>query len=142
MIELNRYIELIVEPTFEDFKRHPDSVRHAYLACLVTYHAIDRATYPSAPGNLLNEWREESIEFMLIEQVALHLKHVKSDFAKWAKKTLPADTLLITHPLGLNGDGEGLETRNLFFVVRDAIRFLREKVSSLTPAASPAPSPQ
>ena len=70
------------------------------------------------------------MEFMLIEQVALHFKHVKSDFAKWAKKALPPDTLLITHPLGLSGDGEGLETRNLYFVVRDAFKFLRGKVTA------------
>src|ERR1700745_3548435 len=103
MRTLNRSIAFIVEPTFDDFKRNPGSVRHAYLACLVTYHAIDRVTYPTPPGNLLKQWREESIEFMLVEQVALHLKHVKSEFAKWAKKTLPADTLLITRPLGLEG---------------------------------------
>jgi hypothetical protein len=124
---LSRYLEVIVEPTFEDFKRNPGSVRHAYLACLVTYHAIDRVTFPAKPGNLLDKWRDESLEFMLVEQVALHLKHVKSDFAKWAAKALPPDKLLITHPLGLAGDGEGLETRNLFFVVRDAIKFLRQQ---------------
>jgi len=67
------------------------------------------------------------MEFMLIEQVALHLKHVKSDFAKWAEKALPADTLLITRPLGLQGDGTGLETRHLHFLVRDAIKFLKQK---------------
>jgi hypothetical protein len=82
MNTLQSYIEQIVEPTFEDFRRNPQSVRHAYLACLVTYHAIDRATYPRPVGNLLNEWREESMEFMLIEQVALHLKHVKSGLAR------------------------------------------------------------
>lgn len=128
---LERYLELIVEPTFEDFKRNPSSVRHAYLACLVTYHAIDRVTFPTKPGNDLDRWREESLEFMLVEQVALHLKHVKSDFARWAAKALPPHTLLITHPLGLTGDGEGLETRNLFFVVRDAVKFLRKKAVSM-----------
>jgi len=139
---LARYIEVIVEPTFEDFKRNPGSVRHAYLACLVAYHAIDRVTFPASPGNLLKEWREESLEFMLVEQVALHLKHVKSDWAKWAEKALPADTLLITHPLGLRGEGEGLETRNLFFVVRDVIKFLRQKAEPLKRDASPESSTQ
>jgi hypothetical protein len=124
---LKRYLELIVEPTFEDFKRNPGSVRHAYLACLVTYHAVDRVTFPAKPGNLVDKWRQESFEFTLIEQIALHLKHVKSDFAKWAAKALPPDTLLITHPLGLAGDGEGLETRSLFFLVRDAIKFLHRQ---------------
>lgn len=128
MDTLAGYIEQIVEPTFDDFKRNAGSFRHAYLACLVTYHAIDRASYPAVPGNLAKEWREQSMEFILIEQVAFHLKHVKSDFAKWAKKALPRDKLLITHPLGLDGDGENLETRSLYFLVRDAISFVRTKL--------------
>jgi hypothetical protein len=132
---LARYLELIVEPTFEDFKRSPGSVRHAYLACLVTYHAIDRVTYPAKPGNLLDKWRKQSIEFMLVEEVALHLKHVKSDSAK---RPLPPDTLRVTHPLGLDGDGESLETRNLFFVVRDAIKFLHQQ--AMIPVKRSAPS--
>jgi hypothetical protein len=129
---LARYIELIVEPTFEDFKRKPRSVRHAFLACLVTYHAIDRATFPKKPGNLLETWRKESIEFRLVEVVALHFKHVQSDDAR---RPMRPDTIRITHPLGLDGNGEGLETRNLFFVVRDAIKFLHEQVKHSAPSA-------
>lgn len=86
MDNLGRYLEIMVEPTFEDFQRNPASMRHAYLACLVVYHAVDRAAYPAKPGNLLDKWRAESQEFMLVEQVALHLKHVKSNFAKWEEQ--------------------------------------------------------
>ena len=46
MIDLARYIESIVDPTFEDFKRNPELIRHGYLACVATYHAIDRAALP------------------------------------------------------------------------------------------------
>jgi hypothetical protein len=99
-IPLKNYLEFIVEPTFQDFKINRTSTRHAYLACLTVYHAVDRASFPRKPGNLLDDWRKKSKEFCLIEEVALHLKHVKSDYAKWAKKNLPPDTLLITHPLG------------------------------------------
>jgi hypothetical protein len=35
-----------VEPTFKDFERNRDSVRHTFLACVTIYHAIDRAAYP------------------------------------------------------------------------------------------------
>lgn len=127
MTDLGRYTDLIVQPTFDDFAKHPGSVRHAYLSCLVTYHAIDRAAFPKSPRNLIGKWRRDSMDFVLVEQVALHLKHVKSEFAKKAKSTRPPNSLLITQPLGLEGDGEGLETRNLFFVVRDAIKFLRQQ---------------
>jgi hypothetical protein len=122
---LARYIELIIEPTFEEFRRNPGSVRHAYLPCLVTYHAIDRAAYPAKSDKLLDEWRKKSKDFMLVEVVALHLKHVKS---RDARRPLPPDALRITHLLGLEGNGEGLETRNLFFVVRDVIKFLHDQV--------------
>lgn len=57
MKPLKYYIEQFVEPTFEDFKRNPASERHAFLACVTAYHAIDRATYPKRPRNLKNKWR-------------------------------------------------------------------------------------
>jgi hypothetical protein len=34
MNELTRYIKLIAEPTVEEFRRNPTSLRHAYLACV------------------------------------------------------------------------------------------------------------
>jgi hypothetical protein len=124
--ELEEYLDLIVQPTFDDYGRHPGSVRHAYLACLVAYHAIDRVTYPAKSQTLAQEWRKESMEFALNEEVALHLKHVKSNFAK---DRFPPNTLLITHALGIQESGAGLETRNLHFLVRDLIKFLHSKVA-------------
>ncbi len=52
MQELQQYLDIIVEPTFRDFERNPKSIRHAYLACVAAYHAIDRASYPKKAGNL------------------------------------------------------------------------------------------
>ena len=129
MEDLEEYLDLIVQPTFDDYDCHPSSVRHAYLACLVAYHAIDRATYPAKPHTLAQEWRKSSMEFALIEEVALHLKHVKSNFAKTAKDRFPPNTLLIGHALGMQESGAGLETRNLYFLVRDLIKFLRGKLA-------------
>jgi hypothetical protein len=126
MNDLAQYMELIVEPTFEEFKRNSGSVRHTYLACLVAYHAVDRAAYPDEAAPLAAQWREESLAFMLIEEVAQHFKHGQRRWVKKAKEKNP-DALLITHPLGLEGDLEGLETHGLFFQVRDVIIFLREK---------------
>lgn len=131
---LAQYMELIVEPTFEDYKKNSVSVRHAYLACLVTYHAVDRAAYPDEPGPLAAQWRSESLPFMLIEEVAQHFKHGQRRWVKRAKEKNP-DALLITHPLGLEGDLEGLETYGLYFQVRDAIMFLREKAKLATEKA-------
>jgi hypothetical protein len=68
-------MELVVEPTLEQYNRDKGSVRLAYLACLVAFHAVDRAAYPRDGKELAPEWREESQEFMLIEEVAQHFKH-------------------------------------------------------------------
>jgi len=77
--ELARYLEHFVDPTFEDFKKNPLSMRHAFLACVATYHAIDRAAYPKTSANLRRDWRRESLEFRIVDIVAHHFKHVRSD---------------------------------------------------------------
>jgi hypothetical protein len=137
---LGQYVELIVEPTFEEYKRNSTSARHAYLACLVAYHAVDRAAYPDEASPLAAQWRSESLAFMLVEEVAQHFKHGQRRWARKAKEQKP-DALLITHPLGLEGDLEGLETHALYFQVRDAITFLRGK-AKLVGEKAQAPSAQ
>ncbi len=126
MNSLAQYTELIVEPTYAEFKRNSGSVRHAYLACLVIYHAVDRAAYPDDPHDLTQQWVAESQAFMLIAEVALHFKHGTRRWVKKAKEENP-DALLITRPLGLEGDLGGLELHALYFLIRDALIFLREK---------------
>jgi hypothetical protein len=121
------YMELIVEPTFEDFRRNGGSVRHGYLACLAIYHAVDRAAFPNDPSVLAEQWCTESLAFMLVEEVAQHFKHGQRRWVKKAKAQNP-DALLITHPLGLEGGLKGLETHPLYFQARDAVEFLRSKV--------------
>ncbi len=130
MNDLDEYMELIVEPTFADFSRNARSVRHAYLTCLAIYHAVDRAAYPNEPDTLAKQWRSESLAFMLVDEVAQHFKHGTRRWVKKAKEKNP-DALLITHPLGLEGDLEGLELHNLYFQVRDAVTFLQEKAKVL-----------
>jgi hypothetical protein len=123
---LGQYMAIIVEPTYEEYRKNSNSVRHAYLACLVAYHAVDRAAYPNEPNSLAEKWASESLAFMLIAEVALHFKHGTRRWVKKAKKENP-DALLITHPLGLEGDLDGLELHSLYFQVRDAVLFLQEK---------------
>lgn len=42
MNALKYCLENFVEPTYEEFKRNPSSERHAFLACVAPYHAVDR----------------------------------------------------------------------------------------------------
>jgi hypothetical protein len=121
------YMELIVEPTFDDFKRNGASVRHGYLACVAIYHAVDRAAFPDDPFDLAARWRTESQAFMLVEEVAQHFKHGQRRWVKKAKAANP-DALLITHPLGLERGLKGLQLHSLYFLARDAVIFLRTKL--------------
>jgi hypothetical protein len=79
MDTLARYLELIVDPTFDDFAANRGSVRHAFLACVTIFHAIDRAAEEKGQraAHLRQLWCKESVEFKLVDVIAHHFKHVK-----------------------------------------------------------------
>ena len=56
---MGKYIEEMVEPTYEDFRRNENSPRHAFLACVTTYHAIDRALSQKDMAELVTKWQDE-----------------------------------------------------------------------------------
>src|ERR1039458_2392441 len=89
MNPLSRYLALIVEPTVEEFNSNPFSLRHAFLACVATYHAIDRVTYPKSVDNLRKAWGKESMEFLIVEHVAHDFKHVKSEDERRITRGIP-----------------------------------------------------
>jgi hypothetical protein len=72
---LARYLEVIVDPTFDDFYGGRGSVRLAYLACVAIFHAVDRAADESGTrsAKLRQEWCNESLEFKLVDVIAHHL---------------------------------------------------------------------
>ena len=126
MNDLARYVELIVEPTFEDFRKNSTSVRRAFLTCVAIYHAVDRVSYPKKPGNLGKAWGRKSFNFLIVDMIAHHFKHVKSDYEKAPppKDAIPLSFLVFGKP----GDtDEQMELHNLFFVIRDAVQFLKDK---------------
>jgi hypothetical protein len=125
MKDLQRYLELIVDPTFDDFTRNRQSVRHCFLACLATFHAIDRAAslVKINRANLRREWRKKSLEFQLVDIIAHHLKHMESDYGKGTIR----GKIPIEYALGIGKEGDTLDVRNLYFVIRDAIRFVRQQ---------------
>jgi len=135
---LLRYIKLIVEPTFEDLKNNPLSPRHTFLACMATYHAIDRAAYRKHPGNIRKDWCTESVDFFVVDVVTHHIKHVLSDKEEDA---LIGDGLLLAsikfddQKIGPHKDAlaklltdQGrLDIKMVPGVVQNAIRFLLGK---------------
>lgn len=50
-MDVEQYITTMVEPTIAEFRSHPASTRHAFLACLATYHTIDYISHPQKPSN-------------------------------------------------------------------------------------------
>ena len=76
--ELIRYLDEIVDPTINDFAQSPASVRHAFLACVVTFHTIDylASARTMAKGNLLKVLRKECPKFKVVEDIANRFKHV------------------------------------------------------------------
>lgn len=134
MNSLELYLALIVEPTVDEFKRNPTSLRHAFLACVATYHAIDRVSYPRGPGNLRKIWGRKSMEFRMVDIVAHHFKHVKSNDERPTQRAIPISGALFggmgfgTHTFGDSGQNATL--RNLVFVVVEAVKFLHEQTKS------------
>lgn len=77
-MDARKYLEQIVEPTIADFERCPYSRRHAFLACLVTFHTVDYIAHPRDSGNLRHAFREASKEFAIVDRVAHAFKHVET----------------------------------------------------------------
>lgn len=121
MNDLIGYLDLIVEPTFLDYQSNPGSARHAFLACVAVFHSIDRV--PNYSGNLRKAWGDQSIEFLVVDMFAHHLKHVKSSHEKRVsdKPGLPLSYLV-----------ESIDFHNLYFAVRDAIKFIRQQAETLS----------
>jgi hypothetical protein len=130
MKSLARYLELIVDPTLEDFTKNPTSLRHAFLACVAIFHAIDRASEEKgiSRGNLRREWGKTA-EFKIVDIVAHHFKHVVSDDEKNIERRRKP-SIPITFVLGFNDAGDQMELRNLFFVIRDAVKFVHKQAET------------
>lgn len=132
MKTLARYLEVIVDPTFDDFHSNRGSVRHAYLACVAIFHAVDRAAEENGTrsANLRQIWCKESLEFKLVDIIAHHFKHVHSS-DEMIPSTRPG--IPIGHALGFDDTGEGIDLRNLYYVIRDAVRFVHQKAGTIHP---------
>jgi hypothetical protein len=129
---LARYLQVIVDPTFDDFDSNSSSVRHAYLACVAIFHAVDRAAEENGTrsANLRQVWCKESQEFKLVDVIAHHFKHVQSSDEK-IPSTRPG--IPIGYALGFDDTGEEMDLRNLYWVIRDAVRFVHKKAGTIHP---------
>ena len=133
MNTLGRYLELIVDPTFDDFHANRGSIRHAFLACVAIYHSVDRVaeTERKTVAHLRQIWGKDSLEFKLVDVIAHHFKHVKS-----TDERIPSSRpgIPIGYALGFNEVGDEMDLRNLYFVIRNAVRFVHRKAGTTHPA--------
>ena len=75
-MEIERYFEQIVDPTIADLEANPTSVRHAFLAAVVVFHAID---YLDA-NSYRKQFREDNADFALVDRIA-HAFQARADRA-------------------------------------------------------------
>jgi hypothetical protein len=132
MKTLARYLEVIVDPTYDDFHSNSRSFRHAYLVCVAIFHSVDRATEESGvrPAKIRQEWCRESLEFKLVDTLAHHCKHVASSDEK---APLKPGSVPIGLALAFDKDGKSMDLRNLYIVIRDAMRFVHKKAGTAHP---------
>jgi hypothetical protein len=137
MNTLARYLELIVDPTFDDFHANRGSIRHAFLACVAIYHAVDRVAKieRKKAAHFRQVWANESLEFGLVDVIAHHFKHVKSDDEKASEIISPSPPRIpIGRAVGFNEAGDEMDLRNIYYLIRDAVRFVHRKAGTTHPA--------
>ncbi|MGO9787799.1 MAG: hypothetical protein ACLPL5_13465 [Stellaceae bacterium] len=77
-MDIERYIKGIVEPTIRDFEANRASVRHAFLACLVTFHCVDYLENGETSKQLRQQFRKASKDFALVDRIAHAFKHAST----------------------------------------------------------------
>jgi hypothetical protein len=97
-MDAKRYLTEIVWPTIADFEANPLSARHAFLACVVTFHTIDYLLHPGKPGAHRKAFRDQSSEFALVDRVAHAFKHVQSGHEHSAQQPLAASDVIVRPP--------------------------------------------
>jgi hypothetical protein len=152
MEDLERYLDDIVEPTIKDFEQNPTSVRHAFLACVATLHAVDYLAYPRKSAEVRKQFGRESSDFRLVDDVTQAFKHVVAGNRQ--KPRLIANDVISRPPalgdqvywdLSRWDDHVGGVTLDrdrkidLLEVVKHAAAFLREKTKAPMPDSALKP---
>ena len=141
MDNATQYLDDIVEPAIKDLQNNPTSVRHAFLACVVTVHTVDYIgrEVGETTQHLRQVLRKESDDFALVDAVAHGLEHVSVRSRAQPKAgelpRPPANSVIVKWGLSRWGDAEGAVTLDkargidLLETVQRAAVFLRLKVS-------------
>jgi len=139
-MDAESYMEEIVGPTIGDFEANPASRRHAFLACVATFHCIDYLAHPKKSGNLRKEFGRNS-SFLIVDRVAHAFKHVESAEPGASQNQRLEITSVFSRPPALAGRAQsgvslagdtvggvviwGKSGSDLLHTVKDAAKFLR-----------------
>ena len=143
--DLVRYLDDIVIPTAADFEANPTSVRHGFLACVVTFHAVDYLAYLKKSRSVRTRCRDQSIDFALVDHIAHAFKHVVSGHPKAPENAPLKFVEVISRPparwgmaewgIARWGDTVGGVTLdresdvNLLLAVKRAVEFLHQQTA-------------
>ena len=76
MEDLERYLNEVVDQTIKDFEANRLSVRHAFIACVTVFHAIDYLAYPKRSRSLRQQFGKQCLAFAVVDDIAHAFKHV------------------------------------------------------------------
>lgn len=143
MEDLERYLNEIVDPTIKELAEQRTSVRHAFLACVALFHAVDYLAYPKRSRTLREQFNKESKAFAIVDDMAHAFKHVVAGnpanpdlLAKDVVTRPPAYWGLAVYDLSRWDDPHGGVTINrdrsidLYDTVVEAAAFMRGKLRS------------
>jgi hypothetical protein len=150
-MEIERYFAQIVDPTIADFEANPTSVRHAFLAAVVVFHAID---YLDA-NSYRKKFREDNADFALVDRIAHAFKHVQTGHPNDPNlKPLSAGGVIARPPMYYNVSGaynlsrlgdpvggvtlDGDRRLDVLSAIEGAAQFVRQQFEGMRDAAEKA----
>ena len=113
------YIRDILQPTIKDLVQNRASKRHAFLACVVTFHMIDYLCGRRRKAVLRGEYRVQSAAFAAVDRIA----HGRAE-AQTGRARSPSRVGETPAALAAFAEGEGT---NILALVNEAAEFLAKK---------------
>src|SRR5262249_7250445 len=138
MEDLEQYLKEIIEPTVEEFEENPASRRHAFLACVATFHGVDYLAHrKQRAATLRQQWQRQSEAFRIVDHVVHAFKHVAS--GNRSNPELRANEVVSVKGAFSSGFSSGFQIAsvrllndpsiNVLRAVQDAVQFLREQLA-------------
>jgi hypothetical protein len=119
----------IVDPTLKDLASNPSSRRHAFIACVVTFHAIDYLAGNKRKAIVRAEYRRQSRAFVAIDRIA-HARDLHRFDGRQPSDVIgeqPPETIAFRQAGAAAARGAKASVLEL---VNEAADFLRNKIRS------------